>query len=157
MKKINRVSWVHALMTITLCTVLFSFSRRPGAHSFQVYLDDKLIVERYVQSGMEYPTLTVNAAENHRQLIIKYNECGKPVTSRTISIRDDKNAVLKDWRFDGATSGYKDPMVCDLKDIIALTQKNHNNLKLFYSSKEFPEGQQLARLVMEDKGKTAFK
>jgi hypothetical protein len=157
MRKIDSFPLLQTLVIVTLCAALFSFSRTPGAHSFQVYLDDKLMFDRYIQSNMDVPTLSVNPAENHRQLIIKYNECGRPVTGRMITIKNSQNIVLKDWRFDGATSGYKDPMVCAFKDIIALKQKGSDALKIFYSSKEFPEGQEIARVVIEDGGKTALK
>src|SRR5687768_12127369 len=157
MKKIIRFSWINALMGVALCAILFSFSRITGAHGFQVLLDSKLMIDQYVNSKMEAPTLIIDPAKNHSQLIVKYNECGRTVTGRTISIKDDKNNVLKDWRFEGATAGFKDPMVCSVKDITALKQQGSNTLKLFYSSKEFPEGQQVANLVIGSEPTTALK
>src|SRR5688572_25937124 len=123
MKKIIRFSWAHTLVGVALCAILFSFSSIIGAHSFQVFLDSKLVLDQYVDSKSQIPTLLLDPADNHNQLIVKYNECGRTVTSRTITIKDDKNQVLKDWRFEGATSGYKDPMTCLVKDITALKQK----------------------------------
>jgi hypothetical protein len=157
MKKIIRFSWINALMGVVLCAILFSFSRITGTHSFQVLLDSKLMIDQYVNSKMEAPTLIIDPAKNHSQLIVKYNECGKTVTGRTITIKDEKNNVLKDWRFEGVTAGFKDPMVCSVKDITALKQRGGNTLKLFYSSKEFPEGQQVANLVIGGEATTALK
>ena len=157
MKKIIRISWINALVGVTVCTMLFSFSRITGAHNFQVFLDDKLMLDQSVDSKSIVPTLHLDPAENHRQLIVRYNECGRTVTGRTITIKDDKNNTLKDWRFEGASSGYKDPMTCMVKDIMALKQKGSNTLKLYYSSKEFPEGQQVASLVVAGEAKTALK
>lgn len=157
MKKIIQFSWAHALIGIALCTFLFSFSTIIGAHSVQVYLDSKLVIDHYVNLKADVPSLLLDPADNQNNLIVKYSECGRTVTSRTITVKDDKNNVLKGWRFEGETAGFKDPMTCPIKDIVALKQKESNTLKLFYSSKEFPEGQQIASLVIADGAKTASK
>jgi hypothetical protein len=157
MKKTIRFSWAHTLLGVALCAILFSFSSIIGAHSFQVFLDSKLVIDQYVDSKSQIPTLLLDPAENHSQLIVKYNECGRTVTGRTIAIKDDKNQVVKEWRFEGETSGYKDPMTCPVKDITALKQRESSTFKLYYSSKEFPEGQQIASLVINGEAKTALK
>ena len=105
MKKIIRFTWVNALVGVALCTILFSFSTIIGAHNVQVFLDDKMVIDHYVDSRSIAPTLNLDPAEKHDQLIIKYNECGRTVTGRTITIKDEKNQVLKDWRFEGR--GYR--------------------------------------------------
>lgn len=157
MKKIIRFSWVYSLVGVALCAILFSFSEMSGAHNFQVYLDNKLMIDQYVNSKMIAPTLQVDPAENYRELIVKYSECGRTVTGRTISLKDDKNKVLKDWRFEGASSGYEQSMICPVKEIMALSKKGNTTLKLYYSSQEFPQGQQIANLVIDAGNKTASK
>ena len=156
MKKFIRFSWVNALTGVALCSILLSFASRPGAHNFQVYLDSKLAVDQHVNSKMIAPKLLLDPAENYSQLIVKYSECGRTVTGRTITIKDDKNKVLKDWRFEGASAGFKESMACSVKDITALKQKGSNTLKLYYSSNEFPEGQQIAYLVIGGEATTAL-
>ncbi len=156
MKKLFKISWVNSLIGVALCTMLVSFSSRPGAHSFQVYLDNKLVIEQYVNSKMDAPKLRLDPSENHNQLIVKYSECGRTVTGRMLSIKDDHNKVLKEWRFDGVSSGYKESMTCQVKEITALLQKGSNTLKLYYSSKDFPEGQQVVYLVVGSEIKTAL-
>jgi hypothetical protein len=157
MKKIIRFSWINVLVGVALSAILFSFSSLSGAHSFQVYLDSKLMIDQYVNSKMVAPTVLVDPAEDHSQLIVKYNECGRTVTSRTMTIKDESDKVLKDWRFEGVTSGYKDPMPLPIKEITALKKNGSKTLKLYYSSKEFPEGQQVANLVIGSKATTALK
>ena len=157
MKKIIQFSWVNSMIGVGLCSLLLSFSIKPGAHRFQVYLDSKLLIEQYADSKMDAPKLLLDPAENHNQLIVKYSECGRTVTGRMITIKDDHNKVLKEWRFDGETSGYKESMACKVKDITALLPKGSTTLKLYYSSKEFPEGQQIAYLVIGSQMKTALK
>jgi hypothetical protein len=156
MKKIIKFSWANSLVGVALCALLFSFSSRPGTHSFQVYLDSKLVIDQHVNSKMDAPKLSLDPAENYNQLIVKYNECGRTVTGRTITIKDDRNNVLKELRFEGASSGYEESMLCPVKDILALKQKGNNTLKLYYSSKDFPVGQQIAYLVIGSEAKTAL-
>jgi hypothetical protein len=157
MKKLIRFSWLNSLIGVALSTILFSFSSMTGAHNFQVYLDDKLVIDQYVNSKMIAPTVRLDPAENYGQLIVKYNECGRTVTGRTLTIKDDANKVLKDWRFEGTSAGFEESMVCQVKDITGLKQKESNTLKLYYSSKEFPEGQQIANLVIGSEATTALK
>lgn len=155
MKKIIQTLWVKTLSGVAVTLLLFSFSTiLPGAHSFQVYFDGKLMADQYIDSRSLIPKLMVNPADKYNQLIVKYNECGRTVSGRSITIKDDKNTMLKEWKFEGATSGYKDAMVCSWKEISTLSKKG-NTLKLYYSSKEFPEGQQIAYLVVVDESRAA--
>jgi hypothetical protein len=157
MKNSIRFTWVSGLVGVALCSILFSFSKIIGAHNVQVFLDDKIVIDQYMDSRSIAPTLHLDPAEKHNQLIVKYNECGRTVTGRTITIKDEKNQVLKDWRFEGAATGLKDPMVCSVKDITALKKKESNAFKLYYSSNEFAEGQQIANLIIGGEAKTALK
>jgi hypothetical protein len=154
MKTIFRSSWVNPLLWVTLCTALFSFNLRPGAHSFQVYLDSKLMLEQYVNAKNEVPKLAIDQSAS--KLVVKYNECGRTVSGRTITIKDDKNKILKAWNFEGETSGYKDGMVCKVKDIFALKENGSNTLKVYYSSKDFPEGQLVVTLVLNGETKASL-
>jgi hypothetical protein len=157
MKKIFRFTWINTLVGVAIAATLFSFAPLAGSHSFQVYLDNKLMIDQYVNSNMEAPMLLIDPAQNYHELMVKYNECGRTVTGRTITIRDEKNNVLKQWHFEGAASAFKDPMVLPMKDILALKQKSNKTLKLYYSSKEFSEGQQIAAMVVGAERTTALK
>ena len=160
MKKIISFSRVHALAGAALCTILFSFSSSTGsgAHSVQVYLDSKLVIDQYLDfHKTNAPKLILDPAEKYNQVIVKYSECGRTVTGRKITLKDNNNKVLKDWRFEGEASGYKESMSCLVKDIMALKPNGSNTLKLYYSSNDFPEGQQVAHVIIGDKTTTALK
>lgn len=157
MKKTIRLSRLYALAGVVLCAILVSFSPRPGAHSYRVYFDSKLMIDQYVKSSMDAPTLHVDPAENYRQIIVKYNECRRTVTGRMILLKNEQDKVLRDWKFEGASTGYEKSMECNLKDITAWKQKESDMLKLYYSSKEFPEGQLIAKLVIGGNASTALK
>lgn len=150
MKKINPHAWVFVLVAVALFTTLSSFSHLTGAHSVQVYFDGKLMLEQYINTESQAPRLMLNPAEKYSQLIVKYNECGRTVTGRTLTLKDGNDKVLKDWHFDGASTGYRESMTCSVKEVLALKPKGSETLKLFYSSKDFPQGQQIAYLVISD-------
>jgi hypothetical protein len=118
-----------------------------GAHSFAIQLDDRQVAEQYVSRDMKLPKIVIEPAED-RELIVKYSECGRTVSGRKITAKDNSDKVLKEWKFDGSTSGFKDPMTLAVKDLVALKQAANNTLKLYYSSNEYPEGQQIASLVI---------
>ena len=155
MKKFISFTWVHALTGVALCAVLFAFTRPTGAHSVQVYLDSKLVIDQHVSFKKDAPTVMLAPTEKYNQLIVKYDECGRTVTGRKITLKDENNTVLKDWHFEGAATGFADPMPCSMKDVLALKQKGSNTLKVFYSSNDFPEGQHVASLVINGNATTA--
>jgi hypothetical protein len=148
MKKNILFSWVGALFGVALCLALSGFSATSGAHSVQVYLDNKLMIDQYLDRKTVAAKLDLDRAENHGQLIVKYSECGRTVTGRKIAIKDSDDNVLKEWKFEGSSSGFQESMPCPVKDILALKTKKNNTLKLYYSSNDFPEGQQIAYLVL---------
>jgi hypothetical protein len=155
MKKNILFPWAGALLGAVLCFVLFGFSATTGAHNVQVYLDNKLMIDQYIDHKAVAAKLDLDRAENHDQLIVKYSECGRTVTGRKITIKDSDNKVLKEWEFKGSSAGFQEPMPCPIKDILALKPKKDNALKLYYSSDDFPEGQQFAYLVLSGTPSTA--
>jgi hypothetical protein len=142
-------------MVITVAIALFAFDR-PGAHSLQVYLDDRLVLEQYVTSSFEAPQLRLDPAKGQKKLDVRYNECGRAVTGRALTIKDEAGKVLRVWEYDGSV-GYRDGMTCEVKDLIALKQPGSNLLKLYYSSKEFSQGQHVANLVIGGEVKASLK
>ena len=157
MKTINHIYWRNTIAGVALCSILFAFSSFIGAHNVQVYLDDKLVVDHYVDSDTKTPKILVDPAENYRQLIVKYNECGRTVTGRVITIKTDENKVLKEWRFEGSSSGFENPMQIAMKELVGLKQKGTKSVNLFYSSDDFREGQQIASLILGGEATTAAK
>lgn len=155
MKKNILFSWAGALLSVALSFVLFGFSATTGAHSVQVYLDNKLMIDQYIHEKTVAAKLDLDRAERHDQLIVKYSECGRTVTGRKITIKDSENNVLKEWEFKAPSAGFQEPMPCPLKDVLALKPKKDNTLKLYYSSDDFPQGQQIAYLVLSGSPSTA--
>ena len=144
-----------SLTGIVLCTILFAFTRPMGAHSVQVYLDKKLVVDQHLDFKGNAPKIKLDANEKYNQLIVKYDECGRTVTGRKITVKDGDNKMLKAWYFKGSANGFGQPMEFQFNDILALRQNGNNTLKLYYSSNDFPEGQHMASLVIGGNAVTA--
>lgn len=138
------------LTLLVVCATLFSFSPFRGAHSFRILLNNKLILEQYVAAKEGVKNFDLSKASPADQLSIYYNECGKLATGRSISIRDEHNKVLKEWKFTDAF-GDKSAMTCKAGDILSLQKNKNGKLQLYYSSKVLPDGQLLAAIVTADK------
>lgn len=138
---ISRFFWV------TLVLVLSSFTVHVGGESYTIHLNNKLVAEHYLTSKAVTPSIALNQAEGNNELSIYYNECGKIGTERKLTIKDDNDKVLKTWSFVNA-SGEHTPMVCKDKDILAVTQKEDNSVRLYYTSKEVTSERFLATLVL---------
>ena len=147
MKNLILSSTAKALLGIVVCAAMFAFKSPIGAHSVQIYFDSKLMVEQYVGHKSSTPKLTLDPAANYQQMIVKYSECGRTVSGRKIALKDDNNKLLKEWRFDGSSTGFEGSMECPVKEILAFKQKS-NTLKLYYSSNDFPDGSHFADLVI---------
>jgi hypothetical protein len=139
---------MKTLIAVTVPFVVLSSFAFMGAHSFSIQLDDKQISEQYVSKEMSVPRIVIEPAENRQNLVVKYSECGRTVSGRKITAKDNNDKVLKEWKFDGTTSGFKDAMSVSVKDLVALKKGSNNVLKLFYSSNDFPESQQIANVVV---------
>lgn len=156
MKTNNQFTGIRGFMILAaMCAVLSAFAPRFGAHSFQVYLDDKVVADQYIDSRTIVPKIVIDPADNHKQLVVKYSECGRTVSGRMLMIKDADDKVLKEWKFDGISKGFGNPMSCSIKDVIALKPKTSNSLKLFYASADFPAGQHFATLVVGPGANTA--
>jgi hypothetical protein len=148
MKTNQHHSWAAPVVIAALCLVLASFRLMPGAHSFQLYLDDKMVAEQYVSSKTAAPKIELGATGKYNDIVVKYNECNHPTSGRVLTIKDEQDNTLKQWNYEGQTTGYKDPMILKVKDVVALKPKGNNTLRLYYSSKEFENGQLIANVVV---------
>lgn len=147
MKKI--LSKTIALLAI--CAVLFSFAppkksvrTKPGGEGFEILLNDKLLVQRFGSNMDNTATLSLSSASTTDKLVIKYHHCGQVGKKRVITIKDDQNKILKEFKYndDGKpVLGIHVPV----KDILDL-KKGNTVLKLYYSSAELPNGRMLASI-----------
>jgi hypothetical protein len=58
---------------------------------------------------------------------------------------------LKEWKYADAVSEHN-PMICKVKDILAMQRNAGNKVQLVYSSKEIPGGKVLANVTLPMEG-----
>jgi hypothetical protein len=134
-----------SFLAITLIGIasLLSFSPKPGGEGFEIYLNNKLLVQRFGHDMNTVQTISLSDISTTDQLRVRYHHCGKAGKDRQITIRTADNKILKQWKYkDGDVAS---SMMCPLSDIISL-KKSNATLKLYYSSSELPAGRQLAAI-----------
>jgi hypothetical protein len=147
MLTINKKSIVLSTLPAVFCLLLLSFSTLPGGENYRIYINKKLIMEKFVSNNMASAYLTLNQGNVNDKIDIMYNHCGQTGTARHLVIKDEQNRVVKDMKFADA-NGSDIMMSFGAKEILSLqTGDNPPKLKLYYSSKELPSGKLLATLV----------
>lgn len=136
---ISKGNALKKIAALTFCTILFSFSSMPGGEGFEVFLNNKVVLQQFGNNMKTVKTLNLEQASPDDQLAIIYHHCGQYGKNRVLTIKDEQNNTLKKWNF--KDEGAK--MTCKVKDILGL-QKGNKVLKLYYSSTELPDGRQLA-------------
>lgn len=139
---------VKYFIPLVLLLTTFSFAAKAGGDSYSFYLNGKLL---FTQVGTRTSVSNLQLSkENYKdELVIRYNHCGQTGKGRSIVLKDDKNNIVKEWKFaDGNAS-----MTIPVKEILELQKKNANTtLSLYYfSSKYLPKGRMLTSVKLQDK------
>ncbi len=135
-----------AAILLMMAFTLFSFSTLPGGEGFEVYLNNKIIMQRFGNQLNSPQTIQLSDASANDEITIKYHHCGRVGKNRVLTIKDGQDKVLKEIRFADVNVPVSG-MSCKVKDIISLKKGNNNILKLYYSSTELPNGRLLASIV----------
>jgi len=136
---------------IALCFTAFSFTAKLGLDSYEIYLNNKLILKQSVNQPLNLRVLQLDKTNDKDQLRIKYKHCTLEGagTNRSIVMKDEKGNTLKKWSFDDAT-GADLSMTISVKELLQL-QKDHaqHELSLSYTARELPKGETLALLHLK--------
>jgi hypothetical protein len=134
------------LITLLVSSAIFSsFKPVAGGEGFEIYLNNKLVMQRFGSQLNSVQDLQLDKRSANDQLIIKYHHCGKVGKNRVVTIRDERDRILKEWRFEDAARPVA-AMTCNVKEILSLDKIRTNKLKLYYASTELPAGRQLASI-----------
>jgi len=147
MLAISKAKAIKRLAAVALCATLFSFSTgNGGGEGFEIFLNNKLVLQQYGSDMNKVKMLKLDQAADNDQLSIRYHHCGKVGKSRTITIKDGQDKILKQWSFtDVADAAAR--MTCKVKDIRDLQKGKDKTLKLYYSSSELPQGRLLTSII----------
>ena len=135
---------------IVISAALLSFSPNPGGEGFEISQGGKILTQKFGNNLEEGKTLQLQITSTE-PLIVKYHHCGRVGNNRVITVKDDQNKLLKEFRY----ADVKTPvpsMAVPLKNILTMKKGGSVSLKLFYSSTELPKGRQLASIITGNAG-----
>jgi hypothetical protein len=148
MKPTIKKTLIRMFTLITLCFLAFSFTAKLGLDSYEIYLNNKLILKQSVNQSLSLRILQLEQANDNDQLRIHYKHCTLEGagTGRTIVLKDEKGNTLKKWVFANA-SGSDLSMIIPVGELLQVEKNNAgHNLSLQYSARELPKGETLAFL-----------
>ena len=164
MKSFKYQPTILFVLLLTLSAMLFSFSVKTaeklfpsdfGGEGFEVYLNNKLVLQQYGKEMNTVKSLQLDQSTANGELAIRYYHCGRPGKSRILTIKDEQNVILKEWKFGDAKDAAA-KVCCNVKDILALPKlKAGKKVNLFYASTEIPNGRMLVTLTTGNKNITA--
>lgn len=146
MKTIN-YRLISGLMALLLTSaVLMSYTPSPGGEGFEVFLNNKLVVQLFGKNMNGASTLYLEPGVDN-EISIRYHHCGQTGKSRRVDVKNEKGEIVKTWRFaDNKTPGnamkFKISEAPGLKLLAGQVRWS-----IYYTSSELPAGRQLALLA----------
>lgn len=134
-------------MLAAIAAALLSFSAKFGGEGFEISLNDKVVLQKYGNEINNVKSLQLNQNLPGDKLSVRYHHCGRIGKNRIITIKDEQNKLLKEWRFADASTPVA-AMNFNVKDIISLKKNNSSILNLYYSSTELPNGRLLTSIIL---------
>ena len=147
---ISKKAGLKRLAALATCAMLFSFSTGSGGEGFEIYLNNKVVLQQFGSNMTTVKTLKLDQASANDEISVSYHHCGKVGKNRIITIKDEQDKVLKQWKFSDVSDA-ADRMTCKVKDILGLKNGKSSLLKLYYSSSELPKERQLASISVATK------
>ncbi len=135
------------LVAFAISLLSFSVPSFAGGDSYEIYLNNNLLLKRFQFDKASDLTVHLNNADENKMLIINYKHCGVTGKGRSMTIRNEKNQILKEWNFSNGEASMK-ISVRELKNL----QKENGSLNLYYASKELmPKEKMLASIDFKSK------
>lgn len=135
------------LSLVIVCAGFSSFTEIKGGEGFEIYLNKRLVLSQYGNEMKEAKSIELDPSSMNSQLSVKYYHCGRLAKDRVITIKDENNNLLKQWKFANETTS-PSLMNCQVKEIFTLKKGDAKSLKLYYSSSELPAGRLLTSIVV---------
>ena len=145
---VMKTKWFLSIALPITCAILASFDMLPGAYSFEVYLDNQLLMKEYMSADRSVKPITLEK-NSRATVMVTVNQCGVTGTARSLSLVDEQNNQLKQWKFEDVNPSVKDPMAVPVTEIVAASAGK--NVSLYYRSKELDHAVMLAPLKLINK------
>ena len=140
----RKIFLLSALLPLMLLFSLRLLSTVMGGDTLEVYVDGSKLIQQFIHMDKSVRTVTLPAVTAKSEVEVFYSHCGYAGTGRVLTIKDEKNNALKEYRFAdvGKTRG---GMSFPIRDV---QRKGVTKLKLFYHSEEMKNSRLLAVLDM---------
>jgi hypothetical protein len=135
------------LALVAFSATLFSFSPYPGGEHFEVYLNNKLLIQHIVGRQTAIQNLALSPTDPGK-LSIKYDHCGTIGKSRSLSIKDASDKTLRTWKFPDTSENSNGRMTLEVEEIVKLIKGVASPLQLTYTSHELPKGRVLVSVTL---------
>lgn len=146
MKTISIPVRIMILALVSISALFVSFALRPGTDHFQVYVNNKLVMEEFTYNRKTASPIVLDG--NTGLVGVLYSHCGVMGTARKLSLKDGSNNVIKMWEFADVNPKAKDVMKFDLAELNGF-RKSHQKLSLCYHAKELVEDVVIAPIQWE--------
>lgn len=130
------------------CGGLVFIYREKGGDVLEIYRNEKLAFRQFIHLDKTVKTLSLASLNSNDKIDVYYSHCGATGKHRVLTMKDEKNTVLKEWRFPDASSNHS-AMRFYGRDILPVGSKS-SAVRLFYSAKELPEARLLVMLGWKD-------
>lgn len=130
-----------------LAHLLFAFTTLPGGEGFEVFMNGKLVMQRFGKEMDKPQLLRLHPGNTTEEISIRYHHCGKTGKNRVLRVKNGQDRLLKEFRFGDNTPA--PDMKCRASEILSLQKGNNDVLKLYYSSSELPGGRLLLTITGE--------
>lgn len=135
------------LALFVLCLAVFGFTADRGLDTYEIYLNNKLILKQAVNTPLSLRKLQLDKANKDDRLRIFYTHCTNnngSGTGRSITIKNEKGDVLKKWTFKDADKG----MEISVKELLQIEKQNGGKaLSLHYVAQELSGGDMMLASV----------
>lgn len=132
MKKI--LFTLSGILTLLLAILLLSFTAPDGGEGFEVYIGNRIVAQQF---GTKAGAVALNRdlLQAGQSLVVKYYHCGQPGKQRVLTLRSEKNKLLKEWKYGDAKQAGAG-MLCPVNELLALLKNQQDAMGLYYSSTE---------------------
>lgn len=154
MKNLNFKPLIAIAILFSSFAILSSFSSLPGGEGFEIFLNNKLVIQQFGTKMNDIKSISLSQASAGDQVSIKYYHCGRIGKNRTVYIKSRSNATLKEWKYKDASKPVA-AMNFTVNEVLQLRKNSNGLLGIYYSSSELPEGRLLAKVDINSKDMTS--
>jgi hypothetical protein len=128
--------------------VAFSLFSLLGVDRYEIYLNNKLILNQSLEKPVALQDLKLTDANSGDILTIRYMQCTAPDQmgkSRSLALKDATGKIVKEWKFKDASEG-RTEMTIPVKELLQAQKSSGDEVVLYYFADDRRSGQALAGL-----------